>query len=285
MRSGFIGLGDQGGPMARAIHKAGFDLTIWARKANVRASWREGGIAVVDDPLALAANVELLCLCVTDDQDVRALLIDQGLLDALPEGAIVALHSTIRPQSCVELATIARKRGVVLLDMPVSGSGPAAAAGQLLVMAGGDSAAVARVTPVVSSYAASVIAMGPVGHGMKAKLINNLMAVVNIGQAYRALALGRMMEIDTRALRSVLMAGSGQSCAVELIEHLQLPERAEHVQALLEKDVYLALDAMPANEQDYWEGQAATGLASLFSLATGRDQILPDEEIEDENRR
>src|SRR3546814_14224792 len=126
MRIGFIGLGDQGGPMAQMILAGGFDLTVWARREAVRADYVRRGAKAATDPVALAAASDLLCLCVTGDEDVRALMLDQGLLEAMGKRSIVAIHSTIRPSTCVSLHKRAAARGLVLLDLPVSGSGHAA---------------------------------------------------------------------------------------------------------------------------------------------------------------
>src|SRR3546814_18848786 len=92
MRIGFIGLGDQGGPMAQMILAGGFDLTVWARREAVRADYVRRGAKAATDPVALAAASDLLCLCVTGDEDVRALMLDQGLLEAMGKRSIVALH-------------------------------------------------------------------------------------------------------------------------------------------------------------------------------------------------
>jgi 3-hydroxyisobutyrate dehydrogenase len=151
----------------------------------------------------------------------------------------------------------------------VSGSGHAALARTLLVMAGGDQRAIARIMPVLETYGGTILRMGDIGAAMNAKLINNLMAVVNIGQAYRALLLGKTMGIDPAALRSALMAGTGRSFAIDLIKRLHAPARAEHVLSLLRKDVTLAISAMPPDERTYWQALAETGVEALIKLMTG----------------
>lgn len=269
MRVGFIGLGDQGGPMAQMIAAAGFPMTVWARRPAVAAPFVARGARLAGDPAALAAASELVCLCVTGDDDVRQLLVDRGMITAMRKRSLLAIHSTIRPDTCRALAQQAAARGVALLDMPVSGSGHAALARTLLVMAGGEAAAIARTMPVLESYAGTIIRMGDVGTAMKAKLINNLMAVVNIGQAFRALSLGSRLGVDPGALRTALMAGTGRTFAIDLIERLQVPDRADHVRAILVKDVDLAIAAMPAAERDYWHPLARTGLAALATLIAG----------------
>src|SRR3546814_2087825 len=83
-------------------------------------------------------------------------MLDQGLLEAMGKRSIIAIHSTIRPSTCVSLHKRAAERGVVLLDLPVSGFGHAALSRTLLVMCGGDAHAVARIVHVLECYAGTI---------------------------------------------------------------------------------------------------------------------------------
>jgi 3-hydroxyisobutyrate dehydrogenase len=280
MQVGFIGLGDQGGPMARMIVDGGFPLGVWARRADATARFAGWGATVAKSPAALAADSDLMCICVTGDCDVRELLIERGIIGAMRKRTLLAIHSTIMPDTCVEMARLAAARGVTLLDMPVSGSGHAALARNLLVMTGGDAHSIARIMPVLETYAGTIIRMGEVGAAMNAKLINNLMAVVNIGQAFQALSLGKAMGVDPVALREALMVGTGRTFAIDLIKRLHVPERADHVRGVLCKDVDLAFAAMPAATRSYWAPVAEAGLSALGELVSGSVTLLPEKEGE-----
>lgn len=280
MRVGFIGLGDQGGPMARMILEGGFALGVWARRQSARADFAARGAEVAESPAALADASDLMCLCVTGDADVRDLLVGQRMIAAMRKRTVLAIHSTIRPRTCIEMARLAAARGVTLLDMPVSGSARAALARELLVMGGGDAPAIARTMPVLETYAGTVMRMGPVGAAMSAKLINNMMAVVNIGHAYRALKLGKAVGVDPTALREALMLGTGRSFALDLIKGLQVPARARHVRGILRRDVDLAMDAMASDERAYWAPLAEAGLDVLGVLVSGKETLLPEKEAE-----
>lgn len=281
LRVGFIGLGDQGGPMARMIRAGGFRVGIWARRKAVAADHARHGMIAADDPAQLARVSDMMCLCVTGDADVRELVLERGILAAMAPGSMLAIHSTIRPSTCIDLAAQAAVRGVTLLDMPVSGSGHAALARTLLVMAGGDPWAIARAMPVLECYGGTILRMGKVGTAMNAKLVNNLMAVVNIGQAWAALVLGRKLGIEPAALREALMVGTGRTFAVDLVKRLQRPERADHVLRILRKDVDLALEAMPADEAERWAPLAGTGLDALERLVAGGEILIPLKEDHD----
>jgi 3-hydroxyisobutyrate dehydrogenase-like beta-hydroxyacid dehydrogenase len=267
MRIGFIGLGDQGGPMARMILAAGFELAVWARRASIRAEYAQLRATVFETPDRLGPWSDVLCLCVTGDEDVRELLLDRSVLAGMRSGSIVAIHSTVRPSTCVELASLGADKKIAVLDLPVSGSGHAASARTLLVMAGGEEQALARVRPVLVSYAGTILHLGVVGTAMKAKLINNLLSAVNIGQAFHALALGRAAGVDPVLLRQAILAGTGRTFAMDLIERLRDPARAAHVHAVLRKDVALALESLPATQVAHWRPLAETGLEALVALA------------------
>ena len=88
LRVGFIGLGDQGAPMAAAI-AAKFDLHVWARRAVSFDALGNARHVKEADPVELAANVDLLCLCLRGDTDLHDLLADRSLLQALGKGATI----------------------------------------------------------------------------------------------------------------------------------------------------------------------------------------------------
>ncbi len=105
MRVGFIGLGSQGGPMARRIVEGGYDLTLWARRPATLEPFADTAAKTAQSPAELAAASDLVCLCVVGDDDVREVLAgDNGVLAGLAPGGIVAIHSTVHPDTCRELA-------------------------------------------------------------------------------------------------------------------------------------------------------------------------------------
>ena len=105
MRVGFIGLGSQGGPMARAIVDAGYETTLWARRPESLEPYADTAAKYADSPAALAAASDIVCLCVVGDDDVRGLAYgDEGLLAGLAPGGTIVIHSTIHPDTCRELA-------------------------------------------------------------------------------------------------------------------------------------------------------------------------------------
>ncbi|WP_197518008.1 NAD(P)-dependent oxidoreductase, partial [Mycobacterium sp. E796] len=126
MRVGFIGLGSQGGPMARRIIESGYPTTLWARKPASLEPFADTPAKIAPTPADLAAASDLVCLCVVGDADIEELTGgEDGLLEAMTPGSVVAVHSTVHPDTCRELAKRAEPHGVSVVDAPVSGGGGA----------------------------------------------------------------------------------------------------------------------------------------------------------------
>jgi len=240
MRVGFIGLGSQGGPMARRIVGGGLDVTLWARRPATLTPFADTSAKTAQSPAELAAASDLVCLCVVGDDDVREVLAgDNGVLAGLAPGGIVAIHSTVHPDTCRELAESAAKQGVSIIDAPVSGGGPAAEEGQLLVMVGGDDEVVERCRPVFATYADPIVHLGPLGSGQLAKILNNLLFTANLGSAASALELGEALGIPREKLGEVVTRGSANSKALSSIAAFggRTDQLASIAGALLQKDV------------------------------------------------
>lgn len=240
MRVGFIGLGSQGGPMARRIAEAGFETTLWARRQASLEPYADTPAKTASSPAEMAAASDLVCLCVVGDDDVREVIGgENGVLAGLAEGGIIAIHSTVHPDTCKEIAEKAAAQGVSVIDAPVSGGGPAVEEGTLLVMTGGDEDVVDRCRPVFASYADPVVHLGPLGSGQNAKILNNLLFSANLGSAISTLELGESLGIDRAKLIEVVNRGSATSKAVGSIAVFggTLEGLAPIAGALLQKDV------------------------------------------------
>jgi 3-hydroxyisobutyrate dehydrogenase len=240
MRVGFIGLGSQGAPMARRIVDGGYDLTLWARRAATLEPFADTAAKTAQSPAELAAGSDLVCVCVVGDDDVREVLGgDEGVLAGLSSGGVVAIHSTVHPDTCRELAESAARHGISVIDAPVSGGGPAAEEGKLLVMVGGDDNVVERCRPVFATYADPIVHLGPLGSGQVTKILNNLLFTANLGGAISTLALGEALGIDRNSLCEVLNSGSATSKALGSISVFggTLDGLAPIAGALLQKDV------------------------------------------------
>jgi 3-hydroxyisobutyrate dehydrogenase-like beta-hydroxyacid dehydrogenase len=263
---GFIGLGSQGGPMAARILAAGFPLTVWARRPEALAPYLADGAQAAPTPAALAAACDIIAVCVLDDTGV-AEIADQ-LIPAMRPGSLLAIHSTILPESCEALAARCAQSGLLFLDAPVSGGGPGAAAGTLTVMCGGTQAAMQLAAPVFESFATTIVLLGPAGCGQRAKIINNSLLAAKMGLAHAALAAGEALGIDRAALAALVQVSSGRSYGFEIYARLPAPSAFSLGAPLLVKDVNLLTAILPDHHgQTTLRNAAATFLAA----ATGQD--------------
>jgi len=262
LRIGFIGLGSQGGPMARRIIEAGHPVTLWARSPATLEPFADTGAKTAGSPAELAAASDLVCVCVRDDADTEEVV--DALLDGLAVGSVIAIHSTVHPDTCRRLAERARVFGIRLIDAPVSGGGPAAAAGRLLVMAGGDEETVDSCRPVFASYADPIVYLGPLGAGQVTKLLNNAAFTAHLGVAASLLTLGQSLGVDPTRLADVISHGSGNSFALERVASAggSLDRIGLHAGPLLQKDVRLVADL------------AATADARTGTVLTAADDAL-----------
>lgn len=248
-RVGFIGLGSQGAPMARRIVEAGYPVTLWARRPATLEPFAGTPAKVADSPADLAASSDLVCICVVSDADVKEVVTgERGVLAGLGAAGVIAVHSTVHPDTCRRLADRAGAQGVRLIDAPVSGGGPAAAEGRLLVMAGGDAETVEYCRPVFATYGDPVVHLGQVGSGQLTKLLNNVLFTAHLATAASALALGQELGVDPGRLADVMSHGSANSFALGRIGDAggTLDRIAAFAGPLLQKDVRLMAEIAAA---------------------------------------
>lgn len=272
MKVGFIGLGSLGDGIARRIARSGFPLVAYDINPATLSAFDEAGAVRAADPLAVAQQVEALCVCVRMDADVRDLTAGGALFTALGKGGLFIIHSTIAPDLCRELAGQAQPYGVDVIDAGVSGGAPSALLGELSMYVGGEADAVARARHLLEATAKSLLHLGPVGRGMEGKLLNNLVSIANYGMSAAILDLGEGLGFEREALRAALMAGSAQSFALRAVPGLLRPEGAEAMRQLLGKDLAHARELAPADDPGMAAlvGAAESMLARLSRAAASR---------------
>jgi 3-hydroxyisobutyrate dehydrogenase-like beta-hydroxyacid dehydrogenase len=242
-RVGFIGLGSQGGPMARRIVEAGYPTTLWARRPDALEPFGDTAAAPAASPAELGAASDVLGICVTDDAGVDQVLRGpDGALAAMAAGSIVVVHSTVHPATCLRLQDDFPNFHIV--DAPISGGGHKAATGELLVMVGGPTEVVDRCLPVLRTFGDPVLHLGPLGSGQEAKVLNNTVFTAQLALATEVFALAASRGLDQDAVATVLASGSGRSYAAEVVAGggFDLQELAALAGDLLAKDVGILAD-------------------------------------------
>ncbi len=215
-RVGIIGVGRMGQPMVKHMIRHGFEVTAVDVSKDNLAKVAEMGAKIADTPAALGAVSDFIILGVGYDEEVNEVTLGaNGVLAALPRGAIIAVSSTVSPDTVKALDAAARARGCDVLDAPICRGRWFADEGKLLALFGGRDEVVARGREVYSTFASDIAHLGDVGHGQVAKAMNNMLLwVTSIG----LIEAGRVAEstgIDLPKLREALMLSSGKSQALE----------------------------------------------------------------------
>lgn len=241
---GWIGLGDQGLPMARAIAEAGFPLHTWARRP-VSLDGLSGVPHVRHNGIKdLATASDIVALCVGTDDDV--LRVAEHLLDGLRPGAVVVNHGTGLPSAALRLTEVCATAGVEVLDAPVSGGRPAAEEHRLTTMVGGPQPVAERCEKVFTSFSRHVVHLGAAGAGQTAKLFNNALLMLNQAAIVDIVDLATQLNLNVPQLVEVLKLGSASSAALTLLNTMVTPDTVEHLSAVEALDMELFDQAMGA---------------------------------------
>jgi 3-hydroxyisobutyrate dehydrogenase-like beta-hydroxyacid dehydrogenase len=205
-RVGFVGLGNIGKPMALRLaaqqQAAGLTLTVYDVADGPLAELREAGAEVAASVAELAGAVDVLCVMVRDDEQVRDVL--GQAWGTARDGLVVAVHSTVAPEAPRQLEITAAQHGVLLVDAPVSGGAMGAADGTLAIMVGGSQQAFDAAEPALDALGSKVVHAGPIGAGTAFKLARNLMHFVSFTAATEAQRLAEAAGLDLRALGDVV---------------------------------------------------------------------------------
>ncbi len=213
MKVAFIGLGNMGFPMAGHLVAAGFEVTVFNRTTATAERWqaRYGGV-VAATPAFAAADADVVCVCVGNDDDVRQVVTGaDGVLTTLRRGGVLVDHSTASPALAREIGEAAAASAVGFVDAPVSGGQAGAEAGRLSIMCGGDPESVAVVRPVFDAYAASITHLGPVGNGQLTKMVNQVLCAAAIEGAAEALNLAQAVGLDPELVMQAVTGGAANS--------------------------------------------------------------------------
>jgi 3-hydroxyisobutyrate dehydrogenase len=262
-RVGFVGLGSQGGPMAEMIGRAGFSLTVWARRPEVSARFAATGAAVASDLTDLGRRSDLVGICVVDDHDVAEVAAE--VLGGIAPGGSLVVHSTVHPRTVRALAARAALQRVDVLDAPVIGGGGAASRRQLAVAVGGDPVVFKRCQPMLECFGDPIIHVGPIGAAQQAKLLYNLLFVVNAGLHDHIASLAVQLGLDRAAVGQLLDQLRQSEFARRIARREATPEALSHAVQILAKDVTHATALMHESDLD-GSGLDTLGAAGLERL-------------------
>jgi 3-hydroxyisobutyrate dehydrogenase len=255
---GFVGVGNMGWPMASNLARAGHDVVVFdidraraERFADELGARRAGSLA------ELGAAVDVVVTMLPTGQIVRSVMLEMeegGLAAFLPAGALLVDMSSSDPIGTRALGEALARRGITLVDAPVSGAVPRAKDATLTIMIGGDDkAAIARAKPVLSAMGNRIFETGPLGSGHAMKALNNYVAAAGLAAAAEALIAGQRFGLDPAVMVDIMNVSSGRNFSTETVLKTQVLTRAfasGFALALMAKDVRIAVDLAQGLELD-----------------------------------
>ena len=212
-----IGLGSMGQGMAVSLIRAGFTVYGFDLSEQQCQLAQQNGVEICPDIASLCQRTGNILLSLPMAKHVQQVVTgDDGLLASARDNSLIIDTSTSEPEVTRALAKQLAEAGHQLLDSPVSGGPSGAAAGTMVMVVGGELAAVERATAIFQALSSKMVHLGPSGNGHVAKLINNLLCAAHLITTAEAVALGEKAGLDANKLIEGLNAGSGRSAISEV---------------------------------------------------------------------
>jgi len=249
-----IGLGRMGGPMARHVIEAGFEVSLFDVSAASLEQFSESVAAVASSPADAARAADLACIVVFDDaQTIEVVCGSTGVLTTMQPGSVVTIHSTISPETLRLLADAGTQVGVAVIDAGISGGETGSNAGTLLTMVGGSEDVVALASPALMAFSKEIIHAGELGAGLALKLARNATGYICMAAVHEAMQIATGAGIALSVLQHTI-AETGvfdQALSPFMLggpspltdnDPQSLRELLLHLQSLGEKDLDQALN-------------------------------------------
>ena len=206
-RVALLGCGRMGAAMGGHLLDHGTPLAVYDPVAAARAPLVARGAVDCGSPAEAAAQADVVLAVVVDDAQVREAI--TGAFDGAREGTVLAVCSSVRPDTCRELEAAGRRRGVHVVDAALVRGERGAEQGRLVLFCGGDAGAIGAVEAACAPFTEAVVRVGDIGAGQVAKTANNILLWACIRADVEALRLGRALGVEPAALRRALALGSG----------------------------------------------------------------------------
>jgi 3-hydroxyisobutyrate dehydrogenase len=244
---GFIGIGNMGRPMAANLHKGGYTVVLYdldGKRAQQAA--KDIGAKAAATLAELGKQSDAIVTMLPTGKEVRACLLESesgALATNLPKGAIVIDMSSADPVGTRQTHADLAKRGLALVDAPVSGGVPRATDGSLAIMIGGDADAIAAAKPVLAKMGARLFEVGGPGNGHAMKALNNFVAGTAFIAVSEALLVGERFGLDPATMIDVMNVSTGKSFNTENVAKQHVVSRqfaSGFALGLLAKDVGIA---------------------------------------------
>lgn len=213
---GFIGLGIMGKPMAKNLLKAGYELIVFDVMSDVVNEVAQAGATSAKSIAEVAGAADVIVTMLPNSPHVKEVVLGEGgVLSSAKSGTIVVDMSSISPIASKEIAAECEKKGVILLDCPVSGGEPKAVEGTLAIMVGGDEAAFEKVKDMLLKMGSSAVHVGEVGSGNVTKLANQIIVALNISAMSEAMVLATKCGVDPEKVYQAIRGGLAGSTVLD----------------------------------------------------------------------
>ena len=228
IRCGFIGLGIMGKALAGNLAPKGLPTIVYDLDEAAMREVVAGGAKPAQSAREVAQNADVIGICVPADSHVRAVLCgEHGVFANAAAGAVVAIHSTVHPDTIEQMAAEGASRGVAVLEVPVAGGPVRAAQGDAFYMVSGDGAALEKARPYLEAAAGKITFTGAFGNAAKLKLALNVLTNLSFAASLEAMLLAK-----ASGLPQELFEEGGQATTMLNALHLQylspykMPEQA-----------------------------------------------------------
>ena len=216
MKTGFIGLGIMGKPMAKNLLKAGYQLVVYDVNPAPVKEVAAAGAEAASSAKEVAQKTEVVVTMLPNSPHVKAAVMGpNGVLEGAKPGMIIMDMSSIAPLAAKEIAAKAAEKGVEMLDAPVSGGEPKAIDGTLSIMVGGKKEVFEKCKGLLSKMGTSVVLCGDIGAGNVTKLANQIIVALNIAAMSEALVLGAKAGVNPEIIFEAIRGGLAGSAVLE----------------------------------------------------------------------
>jgi len=283
IRVGFIGLGNQGKPIAAHLAPAGFETTVYDIAEEPVAELVAGGAKAAATPRELGARADVVGICVPEDSHVRAVVFgEDGLLAGMNAGGVILIHSTVLPETADEIAAAGAEKEVAVMDACVTGGAARAEAKQLTYLIGGSASALEIARPYFEATTdIEIIHAGELGLGAKLKLCINLITYIQWAAAYESMALARAIGLPQEVLeRAGQSNGQITDLMINFLAAHKLPDEArksEGLQTLMRGHMNIAEKDLAWALQLARKSGVALPVGALVSQSMARLYNVDDE--------
>ncbi len=213
---GFIGLGIMGKPMAKNLLKAGFSIVAYDLNKDAVEDVVKAGALAASSSKEAAGKAEVIITMLPDSPDVKEVILGKdGVLEGIKPGSIVIDMSSINPLVSQEIEKELRKKGVEMLDAPVSGGETGAIQGTLAIMVGGEEKVFKDCVDIFNAVGKNIVRVGGIGAGGFVKLVNQIIVAVNIAAVGEAFTLGTKAGLDPQVIHQAIRGGLAGSSVLE----------------------------------------------------------------------